>query len=123
MPSMAHGCDIAWLGVLCLFMGAQVGNQDRGYQLELMLTKVRYSTAAVDENCSSGNGIQIVGMSATLSNASDLAQWLSAQLYQTNFRPIELQRRVKVVLYAWQHDSVGMRRGAGAHRVAVSDQV
>ena len=84
-------------------MSAQVGNQDRGYQLELMLTKVRYSTAAVDENCSSGNGIQIVGMSATLSNASDLAQWLSAQLYQTNFRPIELQRRVKVRLHAEDH--------------------
>ena len=77
-----------------------MGNQDRGYQLELMLTKVQYSTAAVDENCSSGNGIQIVGMSATLSNASDLAQWLSARLYQTDFRPIELQRRVKVGINA-----------------------
>ena len=101
-------------------MGAQVGNQDRGYQLELMLTKVRYSTAAVDENCSGGNGIQIVGMSATLSNASDLAQWLSARLYQTNFRPIELQRRVKVVLHAEHHYCVGMRCGAVTQRATVS---
>ena len=97
-PCIAECSDTAHLVLLCLLVGTQVGDQDRGYQLELMLTKVRYSTAAVDENCSSGNGIQIVGMSATLSNAKDLAQWLKAQLYQTNFRPVELQRRVKVVL-------------------------
>ena len=103
IPSMAQCWDMGCLELQCLSVSAQVGNQDRGYQLELMLTKVRYSTAAVDENCSSGNGIQIVGMSATLSNASDLAQWLSAQLYQTNFRPIELQRRVKVRLHAEDH--------------------
>jgi len=72
----------------------QVGDQDRGYLLELMLTKLRYSTAAVDEN--HGTGIQIVGMSATLSNAQDLAQWLRAQLYQTTFRPVELHKFVKV---------------------------
>ena len=119
---MAHGCDIAQPGVLCLFMGAQVGNQDRGYQLELMLTKVRYSTAAVDENCSSGNGIQIVGMSATLSNASDLAQWLSARLYQSNFRPIELQRHVKVLHLLRRLHCLGMRCGAVAQSVADADQ-
>ncbi len=71
-----------------------MGDQDRGYLLELMLTKLRYATAAVDEN--QGRGIQIVGMSATLSNAQDLAQWLSAQLYQTSFRPVELRKFVKV---------------------------
>ena len=74
---------------------AQVGDQDRGYLLELMLTKLRYAAAAVDEN--RGRGIQIVGMSATLSNAQDLAQWLSAQLYQTVFRPVELRKYVKVM--------------------------
>ena len=75
-----------------------MGDQDRGYLLELMLTKLRYATAAVDEN--HGRGIQVVGMSATLSNAQDLAQWLSAQLYQTSFRPVELRKYVKV-MYMW----------------------
>ena len=75
-----------------------MGDQDRGYLLELMLTKLRYATAAVDEN--HGRGIQVVGMSATLSNAQDLAQWLSAQLYQTSFRPVELRKYVKVMEYA-----------------------
>ena len=74
-----------------------MGDQDRGYLLELMLTKLRYDTAALDEN--QGRGIQIVGMSATLSNAQDLAQWLSAQLYQTSFRPVELRKYVKVRVY------------------------
>lgn len=85
---------------------AQVGDQDRGYLLELMLTKLRYATAAVTEN--HGRGIQIVGMSATLSNAQDLAQWLSAQLYQTSFRPVKLRKYVKVM----HVEAVGTSAGA-----------
>ena len=61
-----------------------------------MLTKLRYATAPLDENEGCG-GIQIVGMSATLSNAQALAQWLSARLYQTTFCPVELQKFVKAL--------------------------
>lgn len=75
-----------------------MGDQDRGYLLELLLTKLRYATAAVDDavDGSCAGAIQIVGMSATLSNAADLAEWLCARLYQTDFRPVQLFKYIKV---------------------------
>lgn len=66
-----------------------MGDRDRGYLLELLLTKLRYA-AGGGESVSPGtsqkehtstsaswnNGLQIVGMSATMPNVSDVATWL-----------------------------------------------
>jgi DNA polymerase theta len=67
----------------------QVGDRDRGYLLELLLTKLRYAAGggeAVSAGSSPGEGLgsnalwntglQIVGMSATMPNVSDVAAWL-----------------------------------------------
>lgn len=63
-----------------------LGDSSRGYLLELLLTKLRYmSLKSEDIN------MQLIGMSATLSNLDLLSKWLNAELYTTTFRPIPLQ--------------------------------
>ena len=63
-----------------------VGDQDRGYQLELLLTKLRYAAAACEGDPAGGGdeyppedclaeGLQVVGMSATLPNVDVVARW------------------------------------------------
>ena len=67
----------------------QVGDQNRGYLLELMLTKLRYAAGEGNLQSSSGEcsgtssgktdparGLQIVGMSATLPNVAAVADEL-----------------------------------------------
>ena len=67
-----------------------VGDQDRGYQLELLLTKLRYAAAACEGEPGGGGGggeeyppedclaegLQVVGMSATLPNVDIVARWV-----------------------------------------------
>lgn len=57
-----------------------VGDAQRGYLLELMLTKLRYLRTS----------IQIIGMSATISKVEVVAEWLRARLYITQYRPVPL---------------------------------
>lgn len=44
----------------------------------------------------SGSALQIIGMSATLPNVDQVAAWLDAVLYQTDFRPVQLRQYVKL---------------------------
>lgn len=40
--------------------------------------------------------VQVIGMSATLPNLQLLADWLKADLYKTDFRPVPLTEHIKV---------------------------
>ncbi|TVU51610.1 hypothetical protein EJB05_03050 [Eragrostis curvula] len=96
------------LGVIVIDELHMVGDQHRGYLLELMLTKLRYAAGEGNSESSSGEtsgsssgkmatqGLQIIGMSATMPNVAAVADWLQAALYQTDFRPVPLEEFIKV---------------------------
>ncbi|KAJ9555668.1 hypothetical protein OSB04_010282 [Centaurea solstitialis] len=97
------------VGIIVIDELHMVGDQHRGYLLELMLTKLRYGAGEGGVEFSSGEssgtssgktdptqGLQIVGMSATLPNVGAVADWLQAALYQTDFRPVPLVEYIKV---------------------------
>ncbi|KAI4459694.1 dna polymerase i [Holotrichia oblita] len=68
-----------------------IGDPNRGYLLELLLTKLNFMCLKYEEV-----NIQIIGMSATLPNLNLLADWLNAVLYTTNYRPIPLYEQYHV---------------------------
>ena len=79
------------LGIIVVDELHLLGDPQRGYLLELLLTKIQFVTGFKTEN-----SVQIVGMSATLPNLDLLSKWLKADLYKTDFRPVPLQEHIKV---------------------------
>ncbi|XP_045518673.1 DNA polymerase theta [Pieris brassicae] len=77
--------SISDLGAIIVDELHLLGDPHRGYILELLLTKVKYISAQLEEV-----QIQIIGMSATLPNLEVLSNWLDGELYVTEFRPIPL---------------------------------
>ncbi|OLS14475.1 MAG: superfamily II helicase [Promethearchaeota archaeon CR_4] len=61
-----------------------LNDETRGVTLELVLTKIRKLTPTV----------QIIGLSATINNAGELASWLDAILIQDEWRPVKLKEGV-----------------------------
>ncbi|XP_057700008.1 DNA polymerase theta [Corythoichthys intestinalis] len=84
------------LGMVVVDELHMVGDSGRGYLLELLLTKIRYIAQKRNTTGSLSEGVQIVGMSATLPNLTLLAEWLGAELYQTDYRPVPLQEHLKL---------------------------
>ncbi|KAJ7544985.1 hypothetical protein O6H91_09G101700 [Diphasiastrum complanatum] len=96
------------IGIVVIDELHMVGDKERGYLLELMLTKLRYAAGLGEtESGKSKSGpftaekkqeisLQIVGMSATMSNVRAVASWLLAAVYETAFRPVPLDEFVKV---------------------------
>ncbi|XP_030272825.1 DNA polymerase theta isoform X3 [Sparus aurata] len=88
--------SMALLGMVVVDELHMVGDSGRGYLLELLLTKIRYIAQKQNTTGSLSEGVQIMGMSATLPNLSLLASWLGAELYQTDYRPVPLHEHLKV---------------------------
>ncbi|OQD84425.1 hypothetical protein PENANT_c013G03918 [Penicillium antarcticum] len=78
--SAIEECTIGDLGVVVLDELHMLDDEHRGYLLELMVTKLLLLQ----------QDIQIVGMSATLSNTEMLAEWMNARFYISTYRPIPI---------------------------------
>ncbi|MGH0149449.1 UNVERIFIED_CONTAM: hypothetical protein FKN15_061437 [Acipenser sinensis] len=97
-----EGKNLVYSGIVVVDELHMLGDSSRGYLLELLLTKIRYIVQKTSSRDSqSGNpalsqGVQIVGMSATLPNLGLLASWLNAELYHTDYRPVPLMEWVKI---------------------------
>ena len=82
---LRHG--IPWLPDVGLFISDEVhlaGSGDRGPTLEMILTKVIHS----------GIKAQLLSLSATVSNAEEIAKWLRSDLVELTWRPVPLREGV-----------------------------
>ena len=73
------------IGVVIVDELQNIGDVSRGVGLEILLTKL------VQKN---NKRLQVVGLSATIPNAKELAEWLKAELVETKTREIELREGV-----------------------------
>ncbi|MHB1868465.1 MAG: DEAD/DEAH box helicase [Nitrososphaerales archaeon] len=75
--------NVSWIDSVSLFIADEVhlvGDSHRGPTLEMILAKVMKFVPSA----------QILALSATISNTKDLAEWLKAELVETNWRPVKL---------------------------------
>ncbi len=61
-------------------------DQGRGPTLEILVSKLKRLCP----------GAQILALSATVGNAKELAEWLSAELVESDYRPVLLERGIEV---------------------------
>uniref|UniRef100_A0A670ZBH2 Helicase POLQ-like n=1 Tax=Pseudonaja textilis TaxID=8673 RepID=A0A670ZBH2_PSETE len=83
------------LGLVVVDELHMLGEGGRGGILEMTLSKILYASKTT----------QIIGMSATLRNVEDLQQFLKAEFYTSNFRPVELKEYVKIQDSIYETDS------------------
>ncbi|KAI9804013.1 MAG: hypothetical protein M1833_000294 [Piccolia ochrophora] len=74
-------CTIDRLGIIVIDELHMLDDEHRGYLLELMATKIQ----SLDQD------VQVVGMSATLSNIEVVAKWLDAKYYESRYRPVPIE--------------------------------
>jgi helicase len=72
--------SLAEVGTLVVDEIHMIGDAERGPVLEALLARIRDSET----------GTRIVGLSATVSNAAQIAEWLRARLLRTTWRPTRL---------------------------------
>ncbi|KAE8441615.1 hypothetical protein EG329_004624 [Mollisiaceae sp. DMI_Dod_QoI] len=81
--SAIEDLSIGKLSVVVMDELHMIDDENRGYILELMATKLL--SLALDEKA------QLIGMSATLNNADLLAKWLGAKFYISRYKPVSIE--------------------------------
>jgi helicase len=77
-PSWIHDIGLVVIDEIHLLT-----SKNRGPTLEVTLTKLRDMLE-----------FQLLGLSATISNSSELAKWLNAELVESDYRPVELRHGI-----------------------------
>ncbi|XP_047423294.1 helicase POLQ-like isoform X3 [Sciurus carolinensis] len=83
------------LGMVVVDELHMIGEGSRGATLEMTLAKILYTSKTT----------QIIGMSATLNNVEDLQDFLQAEYYTSQFRPVELKEYLKINDTIYEVDS------------------
>jgi helicase len=81
---MRHGVD--WLRDVGCFVFDEVhmiGDLSRGPTMELLITKLKHATEA-----------QTIALSATIGNAREIAEWMGAELVESDYRPVKLDKGI-----------------------------
>ncbi|XP_010592395.2 helicase POLQ-like isoform X1 [Loxodonta africana] len=86
---------ISNLGLVVVDELHMIGEGSRGAILEMTLAKILYINKTT----------QIIGMSATLNNVEDLQEFLQAEYYTNQFRPVELKEYLKINDEIYEVDS------------------
>ena len=79
----------AWIDDIGLVVADEihlVGDEGRGPTLEMILTRFKIGLA--------GNKPRIIGLSATITNSDELAEWLDCKLVESKWRPVPLSEAV-----------------------------
>uniref|UniRef100_A0A915BV58 DNA polymerase theta n=1 Tax=Parascaris univalens TaxID=6257 RepID=A0A915BV58_PARUN len=78
------------IGVVVVDEFHMVFDSNRGQIIEHIIAKLLYASTHLSQQ------IQIIAMSATFANLAELGDWLNAQQFETDFRPIELEERILI---------------------------
>ncbi len=78
--------NVPWISSVGLVVADEIhiiGDQGRGPTMEILLTKLKKLTKA-----------QFIGLSATIKNVRDIADWLDAKIVESDYRPVKLYEGV-----------------------------
>ncbi len=81
---LRHGIDwLPQIGCIVFDEIHMLSDSSRGPTLELLMTKLANTCDA-----------QIIALSATVGNASEIAKWLKAELVESDYRPVKLRKGI-----------------------------
>ena len=97
---------IARVGTIVVDEIHLLGEQGRGATLEALLARIRQASS-----------VKLVGLSATVANAEEVAEWLDAKLVRIAWRPTRLSQQILTVPAADRAELQSYRSASASHIV------